>query len=281
MTFAANRVRGLIMLGRRDRNRDFSEEEAAILVVLAEQLAVAMDNSLLQAQRIGAERRAFQNERLTTLGLLAGAVAHEIKNPLSSIKTIITVVAEDLGPDSPHADDLRLVVNETHRLAQTTSQLLGFARPGVETDTAGSVTSTLDTTLAILRHHAHQQEIEIAVDLPADLPTVSIVGTALQEIFFNLLNNSIEAAGRGGRVSIICHRQDGYVVTAVHDTGPGIAPHIQDQLFQPFITTKEAGTGLGLYVVSCRVREAGGEISCQSRTGYGTTFVIRLPIAES
>jgi signal transduction histidine kinase len=280
MAFAANRVHGLIMLGRRERNRDFGEEEASILMVLAEQLAVAMDNSQLQAQRLAAERRAFQNERLTTLGLLAGAVAHEIKNPLSSIKTIATVLGEDLGPDSPHADDLRLIVNETHRLAVTTSQLLGFARPPVDAGAAGSVVATLNVTLAVLRHLARQEDIELIAHIPAELPAVRIVGPALQEIFLNLLNNGIEAAGRGGQVSVICHHENGHVITEVRDTGPGIAPDIQDQLFQPFITTKESGTGLGLYIVSCRVREAGGEISCQSRANQGTTFVIRLPVAH-
>jgi len=281
MAFAARRVRGLLLLGRRARNRDFGEEEANILVVLAEQLAVAMDNSLLQSERLAAERRAAQNERLSTLGLLAGALAHEIKNPLSSIKTIAAVIAEDLGEQNTHAADLRLIVGETNRLAATTADLLAFARPGAETPSGTHAPSLLNSTLAVLRYHAGRQGITLEAHVTADLPAVRIGGAALQEIFFNLLNNSLEAAGPGGCVTVRCQRHNGHVVTEIHDNGPGIAPEVQDQLFQPFVTTKEAGTGLGLYIVGCRVREAGGEIVCQSREAAGTTFTIRLPIADA
>ncbi len=281
MAFSARRVRGMLLLGRRERNRDFGEEEANILVVLAEQLAVAMDNSLLQAERLAAERRAAQNERLSTLGLLAGTMAHEIKNPLSSIKTIAAVIAEDLGDENAHAADLRLIVGETNRLAATTADLLAFARPGGEAPSGTNAPTLLNSTLAVLRYHASRNGIKLDAHVDADLPAVRIAGAALQEIFFNLLNNSLEAAGPGGCVSVRCQRHNGHLVTEIHDNGPGIAPDVQDQLFQPFVTTKESGTGLGLYIVGCRVREAGGEIVCQSRPAEGTTFTIRLPIVDA
>lgn len=281
IVFAARRVRGLLVLGRRSRNRDFGEEEASILVVLVEQLAVAMENSQLQQDRLAAERQAQQNERLRSLGLLASAVAHEVRNPLSAIKTIAAVVAEDLGATSPHADDLHLIVSESNRLSQTTSELLAFARPAPDVGPAGSFTATLNSTLAVLRHHARQREITLDAEIPAGLPGVRIGGSALQEIFFNLLNNSIEATGRGGRVTVSCRQSNGHVVAEVCDNGPGIEPAIQNQLFQPFVTTKDSGGGMGLYIVGCRVREAGGAIECASRADHGTTFIVRLPIADS
>ncbi|HEY2839540.1 MAG TPA: ATP-binding protein [Pirellulales bacterium] len=278
--FAARRVRGLLLLGRRSHNRDFGEEESNILVVLVEQLAVAMENCQLQQDRLAAERQAQQNERLRSLGLLASAMAHEVRNPLSAIKTIAAVVAEDLGAESPHSDDLHLIVSETNRLSQTTSDLLAFARPAPEGGPSGSFTATLISTLAVLRHHARQHEISLDAEIPAGLPGVRIGGSALQEIFFNLLNNSIEATGRGGRVTVTCSQSNGHVIAEVCDNGAGIEPAIQNQLFQPFITTKDSGGGMGLYIVGCRVREAGGVIECRSRANQGTTFILRLPIAE-
>jgi signal transduction histidine kinase len=281
IVFAARRFRGVLLLGRRERNRDFGEEEASILVVLVEQLAVAMENSQLQQDRLAAERQAQQNERLRSLGLLASAVAHEVRNPLSAIKTIAAVVAEDLGATSPHADDLHLIVSESNRLSQTTSDLLAFARPAPDGGPSGSFTATLNSTLAVLRHHARLREITLDAVIPAALPGVRIGGSALQEIFFNLLNNSIEATGRGGRVTVSCSQSNGHVVAEVCDNGSGIEPAIQNQLFQPFVTTKDSGGGMGLYIVGCRVREAGGVIECLSRANQGTTFILRLPVAET
>src|SRR5262249_39835764 len=99
------------------------------------------------------------------------------------------------------------------------------------------------------------------------------------EIFFNLLSNAIEATGPGGRVRVTCLQENGQLVAAVSDNGPGIAPALLARVFDPFVTTKEAGTGLGLYAVSRRVKELGGEIYCESALEKGTTFTVRLPHA--
>ena len=105
------------MLGRKPFNQELNEEELSSLALLTEQLAVTLRNARLQQDRLAAERRALRQEKLSTLGLLASSIAHEIKNPLSSIRTISTVMAEDLGPDSPHAEDLRLIISEIDRLS--------------------------------------------------------------------------------------------------------------------------------------------------------------------
>jgi signal transduction histidine kinase len=275
---------GLIFLGRRRGNRDYSEEEVNSLLLLAEQLASTLRNSHLQAERLAAERRALQNEKLSALGLLASSIAHEVKNPLSSIKTIATVLGEELGPGSEHQKDLKLIVHEIDRLSRRTEELLEFARPGKPAGPA-SLAGVVEKTLGVLRHLAKQWNVAIDLRLDNGALPVRADEATLGEIVFNLLSNSIEAASEArcaggdarGRVEVTLKRAQGRSVLEVHDNGPGIPPEIQDHIFEPFFTTKESGTGLGLYVVSRRVRELQGEIHCESSADQGTSFTVKLP----
>jgi two-component system sensor histidine kinase HydH len=243
-------------------------------------LAITLDNSVLQARQMAAERQALQAEKLAALGLLASSIAHEVKNPLSAIKTIATVMAEDLGPDSPHAEDLRLIVGEVERLAATTTQLLETARPRAGSAVPASVPQVLDAMLQLFRHAAVRKEIIIETDIADDVPLVSADAHTLREIFFNLLSNSLEAAGTGGRVAIECRRVNGCVCTRVSDNGPGMAEEVRQRLFEPFFTTKQNGNGLGLYAVARHVGTLGGRIQCDSSLGHGTCFTIQLPCID-
>ena len=270
-------LRGIVLVGPLPWQRQLGEEELNFLTLLAEQLASAIQNSQLLAERQAAERRAFQSEKLATLGLLAGSLAHEIRNPLSSIKTIAAVVSEQLGPQSPHHEDLRLILGEIDRLSATTSQLLEFARPAVGSRARGSVTEVIQRLARLLGLLAAQRSVSIEVQFEPQLPTVEADEQALREIFFNLLSNSIEASRSGGKVRVDCRRENGSVIAAVSDDGPGIPAVLAARLFDPFVTTKEAGTGLGLYTVGRRVRELGGQIDCASDPQTGTRFVVRLP----
>jgi len=270
-------VTGLLVIGSIQGKRDLSGEEINGVLLLIEQLAITLDNSVLQAERLAAERRAMQNEKLSALGLLASSIAHEVKNPLSAIKTIATVMAEELGPNHPLATDVCLILGEVDRLAQTTAQWLDLARPSGQGRTPASVPDALAGMLQLLRPLAKEQAIAIETDFPSDLPPIQADEHTLREIFFNLVSNSVEAAGPGGKVCIRCHRDNGCVVTEVSDSGTGMPEEVRAHLFEPFLTTKQAGTGLGLYLVGKRVGELGGVIRCDRSTEQGTCFTVRLP----
>lgn len=272
---------GLLLLGPQPLNQPPGDEELSSLVLLAEQLSVTMHNSILQEARLAWERQALQQEKLSTLGLLAGSVAHEVRNPLSSIKTITTMLGEDLGGDSPHAEDIRLILSEIDRLAATTSQLLEIARPERPHGKEGRVPEAVQSTLGILRHLARQQDVTIEMQMPEGLPAVCSDENALREIVFNLLANAVQAAGHGGRVHVSCRQENGCVRLEVRDNGPGIPAEVRLRLFEPFFTTRETGTGLGLYTVGRRVRDAGGEIRCESAPEAGTSFVVTLPYQDT
>lgn len=273
-------VVGLLLTGPRAANQRLSDEEVNSLVLLAEQLAVTLQLEQIQSERMKAERRAIQQEKLSTLGLLAGSIAHEVRNPLSSIKTITSVMAEDLGPNSEHADDLKLILGEIDRLTATTGQLLAFARSEPQNATSVRPAVVLQQTLQLLRHVARRDDVEMSASIETEDDTIVADVNSLREIYFNLLRNSLEAAGSGGRIKVHCARENGHLVTRIRDNGPGVAPEIQDRLFEPFATTKEDGTGLGLYIVGRHVRDLGGEIHCES-IDDGTQFTLKLPIAQS
>lgn len=275
---------GLVVFGRRAGSREYSQEEANALVLLVEQLGIMLHNSSLQAERLLAERRALQNEKLSTLGLLAGSIAHEIKNPLSSIKTLTTVMAEDLGPASPHAEDLRMILGEVDRLAVTISQLLNFVKPAPAKECACSVRAVLESTLGVMRHWARESGVNVTTTLDEGPISAAVDETALREVVFNLLKNAVEAAGRDGSVAVRCRTAPSTeglpkVVLEIEDDGPGMPAEVQDRLFEPFVTTKATGTGLGLYLVGRQIRSMSGEVLCRSRPQDGTLFTITLPAA--
>ncbi len=260
----------------------WDEEELNTLVLLSEQWVAAVRHTIVQAARATAERRVWQAEKLSALGLLAGSLAHEIKNPLSSIKTLAAVALEESPPQSEQAESLRLVLQEIDRLSRTTQQLLGFVRTdgpshgGAATDVRPIVTATVH----IIQHRAHQQQVQIHFDAPPATIVVAASREALQSVLLNLILNAVEACHAEGTVTVSVRRETSNVIIEVRDTGPGIPAEIQDQLFQPFATSKADGTGLGLYSAAQTIRELRGEIAVESRPDCGTVFRITLPGCE-
>ncbi len=273
-------ISGLLFLGRRPRGGEASDEETHSILLLVEQLGVALHNAQLQGLRLAAERRAAQNEKLSTLGLLTSCVAHEIKNPLSSIKTIATVLGEQLGPDHQHAEDVRMILEEVQRLGDTTTQFLAFSRPNDDDVGPTELRPAIDSAVHVLSHLARRQGVDVVVQLPERLRDVTATQNSLREILFNLLLNAIEAAGsqaeRPGRVTLEASDDQESISLVIRDNGPGIARDLRERIFDPFVSGKAGGTGLGLFIVGRAVNEAEGTIDCQS-DGEGTRFTVRLP----
>jgi signal transduction histidine kinase len=279
--FGREEISGLLLFGRQPWNRELGAEETSSLLLLVEQLGAAMNSGRLQAERLIAERRALQAEKLSTLGLVAGSIAHEVKNPLSSIKTIASVLAEELDPEHQRREDFTVLLGEVDRLAAVTHQLLEFARPTNGVGAQVRVEEVLASTVRVLKHLARERKISLETNVAAAMPAVCAEETAVREILFNLLTNSIDALGPTGRIEVECRLDGRFVCVTVQDDGPGIAPEVQDRLFEPFVTTKQAGTGLGLYMVGKRVRECSGEIRCESAPGKGAVFIVKLPSQTS
>jgi signal transduction histidine kinase len=209
-------------------------------------------------------------------------VAHEVKNPLSSIKSIAQVMREDEGVSREYGRDLDLITGEVDRLSRSVSQLLSFSRPAVVAASAARAREIIAGVLALVQAEVDERAVHLSLQLAANPLLDGETTAALKEVLANLVLNAVQAVERGGQVRIESRTAaDGRLQIAVSDDGAGIPPGMQERVFEPFFTTKQRGTGLGLAIVARRVREMGGTITLKSpvHDGRGTRFELVLPVA--
>jgi signal transduction histidine kinase len=271
-------VSGLLLLGRGRRAKELGDEETNAILLLVELFAATLNNHYLQQQQIIAERRAAQNEKLSTLGLLTSCITHEIKNPLSSIKTIAALLAERCGPDDERAEDLQLILGEVDRLSATTTQFLKFARPASGGSDATEIVTVIQGVIHVLSHLARHRNIQVELNFMENAPAIACPEDTLRQIVFNLVLNAIDATPPNGQVRINVDHDTDWLVATIHDDGVGISNDIKEHIFDPFVTSKATGTGLGLYVVRRNLEELDGTIECHSVPAGGTCFTIKLPL---
>ena len=265
---------------RDDRLRDaFSREEVQLLAGLATQVAVTVENSQLYQQM-------KEKDRLAALGEMAAGLAHEIRNPLGSIKASAQYLSETAEQREDRGEFLDIIVDEVDRLNRVVSSFLDYARPAHTDPEPIYVNSAVQLTLQFLRPECDSAEVELHVTMDPDLPKVRIDIERLRQVLINLVQNAVQAMTSGGDLYVETRIQDRFrigggarrwVQISVRDTGPGIAPGLLANLFVPFVTTKQQGTGLGLAISHRIVSETGGRIDVRSRQGVGTTFVVLLP----
>jgi len=256
-------------------------ETTAALGFLAEQLPGMIDLARLIEDKLRLERELAERERMASLGQMAANVSHNLRNPLSSMKTVLQVQLED--PDLPVnvRRDSTLVVGEIDRMSAKLTQLLRYAKPSVGGQRVAAV-ALANQTAILFRHDADTRNVRFEFERPTHEIYALASEEALNEILSNLIVNAIEAQTAGGRVRLSLSRYEGRLEIVVEDGGPGISAELRAKIFQPYFTTKPAGTGLGLSIVARRVEEIGGTISCESpvRNGKGTRFRLMLPVAE-
>jgi signal transduction histidine kinase len=262
--------------------RALSSEKRAILDVLAGQVAAEVATCRLVDEKIRLERELASRERLATLGQMAAAVAHEVKNPLSSIKSIAQVMREEPGL-APYDRDLGLIVGEIDRLSRTVSQLLAFSRPSSADPRPVELSDLLDSTLGLLKNEARDRDVALIAQTDARVTLTGAQAAALREAIGNLVLNAVQATEPGGEVVVGAMAEGPRLVLSVTDTGPGIDRETQRRVFEPFFTTKSRGTGLGLAIVQRRVAELGGTVDLASPVsgGRGTRFRVVVPIPST
>jgi signal transduction histidine kinase len=262
----------------------YTEEK---LVDLCRQIAVVFENSDLLRKKLELERALARQAQMVQLGEMTARIAHEIKNPLSSIKTIIQVMCEDRSLQPGYKQDLELINREIDRLSDSVGQLLSFSRPTPDPGGTLSLRDEAESVILFLERDIQNAGVIVANEIQRELPGVSGTPSALREIFMNLVLNSVQAGGKGTHISFAAWEgvlEDGserFVLLVVEDDGPGIPEEAQAKVFAPFFTTKLRGTGLGLAIVKRNVEQLGGRITLESpaRNGKGARFLIHLPVA--
>lgn len=272
-------VLGLLCLGDAKMPAGFPADEIALAILVADQLAVTVENS--------AElERLRERDRLAALGEMSAGLAHEIRNPLGAIKGAAQVLEGGQVPP-PMRELLSVIREETERLAGVVSQFLEYARPLKPALMPTDVNQAINRTLVLFNEERRQEAVEIRADLARDLPLVNSDADQLRQVFWNLLRNAVEAFvdGRGlirlqTRVVSSPRGNRDMVEVRVIDNGPGIDAESQRRMFVPFFTTKAKGTGLGLAICQRIVTSHGGSIELSSKPGAGSTFMLRFPVLE-
>ena len=224
------------------------------------------------------KKEIAQSQRLASLGSLAAGVAHEIRNPLSSIKGFATYFKEryrDNPDDSQTAD---IMVQEVDRLNRVIGQLLDYARPMTMNRRETAIQTVIQHALRMIESQAREKGVVIRSELQADVAAVLIDPDRIKQVFLNLYLNAIGAMEGGGILSVaLLSMTDRRIRIEVRDTGVGIDPKNLDRIFDPYFTTKSSGTGLGLAIVQKIIEAHRGEIQVASTPGLGTTVSVILP----
>ena len=223
-------------------------------------------------------------QRLSMMGQMAAGVAHEIKNPLASIKGAADILAADAPPGSPKREFAEIVSREIRRLDGTVRDFLEFARPQPFRFSRQKPGDVLADTLKQMEPQISSAGISLETKIPA-LPGYAWVDPQkLRQVFINLILNAVSATPSGGKISIgLVQRSDSrgtYWEINISDTGGGIAPEYRDRIFEPFFTQKSAGSGLGLAIVKSIVGEHGGWVEVTSEPSRGATFTVALPVKD-
>jgi signal transduction histidine kinase len=228
------------------------------------------------------ERRARESERLAELGTLTGGLAHEIKNPLSTVQLNLQLLAEDLSPENPAhpriINRLKTVQKETTRLREILDDFLRYAGK-IELDRQPTdINDLLEDLVDFFLPQAQQHKAKVRLKR-FDQPLIAPIDARLiKQAVLNLMLNALQAMPEGGDLILSASKEDGQAIIDIIDTGRGIPKEAVDKIFQAYYTSKKGGTGLGLAMTQRIVKEHGGSLNVKSEPGKGSDFTLRLPM---
>lgn len=260
--------------------RVFLDENETTLLGLCRQISLSVESCRLAESKIRLEKELLLQQHLATLGKVAATIAHEVKNPLASIKTLAQLMREDPDVAERYGRDLDYLVSETDRLNNSMQQLLTYSRPLPEPAGEVALSELLDSIAGFIARESSKQDVLIERRIAPDLKLARADRQTVQQVLLNLLLNAVQASPAGGRVQLEAAREaDGRIRIRITDEGSGIPEAIREKIFEPFFTTKQQGTGLGLAIVRKNIRQLDGELELQTPVagGRGTSVSVLLP----
>jgi signal transduction histidine kinase len=279
---------GILNLGHKREKEIYSSEDLELLSTLANQAAIALENARLYENLKQSQDTLRRADRLSSLGLLTAGLAHEIRNPLVAIRTFTQLLPERYNDAEFREGFQGLALKEVDRICGLINDLLSFARPSRPNVAEENMNDVVDGIARILESEAKEKGVEITRDFGPGLPRVWIDREQMKQVFMNLILNAIQAMREGGSIFVstrlISRDEAGhsaqFVQVEVRDTGIGIPAENLDHIFDPFFTSKDEGSGLGLSISHQIVQEHGGFVTVESKVGVGTTFFINLPTGK-
>lgn len=234
-----------------------------------------MMQDLSQVKRL--ERDLRRSERLAALGKMAAGVAHELRNPLSSIKGLALVLKSKFSPENDDRETADILVQEVERLNRSISELLDYARPQKLQKVDVDIHNLLNKGVSLLCIDAEAAGVQMVTDFPNTLPMVQADEDKLNQVFLNLFLNSIQAMESGGTLTVSTVKTKNSIKVIVTDTGCGIEEKNLGRVFDPYFTSKSEGTGLGMAMSAKIVEEHGGSITLESVVNQGTSVIVEIP----
>ncbi|MBM2838047.1 MAG: sensor histidine kinase [Deltaproteobacteria bacterium] len=287
---ASGKVVGVIIVDNCFNKRPITDEDIRFLTMFANQAGLAIENSLLYSDINEAHLelkethdRLLQSEKLAALGEMAANVAHEIRNPLTSLGGFARRLLKKLEghTEKRYAE---IIVKEVERLEGLLTDILVLSRKSAGSFKSHNLNKIIDSTLHQLSSELKTKKVELIKEFAESLPNIDCDSQQLKQVFINLLTNSIQAMQDGGTLTIstylITEAETSYVGISITDTGGGIPENFVSNIFNPFFTTKDTGTGLGLSITHKLVAHHRGDIELINRPGEGATFTVKLPIRQ-
>lgn len=285
---------GVLCLGKKKSDEEFTKEDLDVLSPVAKTLAIAVSNAQLVEELQKTQAEAAQKEKLAVIGTLSAGINHEICNPLGIVKAQCEAFLLDqqdgilVGKTSQDLLDrmlsiLQVALKQIDRATAITQKLSNFAKPIKEpTAQLVSIPQEIEEVLLLVGHDLKLDKIEVVKEIDPDLPSISVDRRQLQEVLFNIIRNAGQAIKPPGTITVRAHTHQNDVRVIISDTGSGMPPETLNKIYNPFFTTKEPGkgTGLGLFIVRQIVERNKGRITVESQVGKGTTFYLDFPAPE-
>jgi signal transduction histidine kinase len=253
--------------------------------LLARQADIALENSRLYEElreyvkQIQQSQLALiQAEKMSAVGRLTASIAHEVNNPLQAVQNCLHLSQRDELKIEKRTEYLQMADEELDRLMSTVQRMLDFYRPGALEKSETDLADLIGKVLALLEKQMQNQKIEVIQDIQPDLPEVLAVGNQIQQVFFNLVLNAMEAIEEDGIITITLRKEDSSVVAEIRDTGPGVDPGLQNTIFEPFVSSGVDGTGLGLSVSYGILTAHNGTLELVDDSKPGACFRVTLPL---
>jgi len=287
---ALNRINGLILLSSSRSDWKLTSEDLNLLEMLASQAGIAFENAYLAEQQRDRLRRLYRAERLATAGQLAASVAHEIRNPLTAIRSTVQYLLGEFE-ESPKRSLIEGVIAEVDRMDRTVDGLLSLTRKAEFRPEKIALGEVIDHTILLVTTQARNQRVHIELVQPsASLYAMGDV-SRLKQLFLNIILNALQAMPDGGRLEVALKEKSSgssldnaaiqkQAEVSIADTGCGIPQENIDRIFDPFFTTRQGGTGLGLPISYSIARQHGGEMEIRSREREGTSVTVRFPLIK-
>ena len=274
---------GVLAVYTQQRHR-YSNDEIKLLTALADLSAVAIEKGRLLARVVDMEEKLRASERLSALGLLAAEIAHEIRNPLTVMQMLFHALVESLQLDPTSQRDAALIGEKMRQMNRILDQVLSFARSSEPTKESVHAQQLFDDVFLLTRHKLQQQGIDVRSTVPDNLPLLHADHEQIEQVLLNLILNAADAMPEGGtlRLSAGVEEIEGehFLVLAVRDNGQGMTQEQLANLFAPFLTYKDSGTGIGLAIVKKIMENHQGKVEVESRIGQGTKFTLLFPMSE-